>query len=340
MKKTLLIGSLAFTLAAAPALAQVSSAYSNPNNGTYNNGSNSGQNVENGSNQNGSKANVNPNNQGFNNGNPNSNNGNQAFNAAQWQQPPSVQQADRAQMQFLMRNAIGQVWMANVAMQKSNDRAVKQYAQFIANDRQQLISTLENAARQKNVNLSERPAPADVVEIAYLDHFNGPLFDQQYLQASQTMERDSLAVTRDDLASTSDLQLRNFDQRVADQFSRHMGYAGQAMNQVALTEFASNNNVGFNQGNGSENGYQAAWNGTNANGNSSGFTTNPNQGSDTAAYLNPGAGNNPNGFGAQSNNQYAQNNKPNGQNNAQAPVASKPANGNGANGSGNASKHD
>jgi predicted outer membrane protein len=114
---------------------------------------------------------------------------------------------------FLQRAAEltrAQLTLATLAHQRSASPEVMQLADRTASENQLIEQRLHHLAARRNMNVSDRLGPDQSNLVAQLSSLDGGEFDRAYIDATQLLDREQLALWDDVLRSSGDQQLAQF----------------------------------------------------------------------------------------------------------------------------------
>jgi putative membrane protein len=95
-------------------------------------------------------------------------------------------QPSPADLEFVkkaLQGSMAEVQVAQLALQKSNNDQVKQFAQRMITDHTKLIDQMKPVAMQVGVKIPSGPDKKDTAEMAKLQELSGPDFDKAYVKA-------------------------------------------------------------------------------------------------------------------------------------------------------------
>src|SRR5206468_3580989 len=79
------------------------------------------------------------------------------------------------------QDSTSEIAASQIAVNKASDPRVKQFAQQMIQDHQQLNQQLTSVAQQKGVDVPQKPDEMHVKAAAYLNQLSGRDFDREYM---------------------------------------------------------------------------------------------------------------------------------------------------------------
>jgi putative membrane protein len=141
------------------------------------------------------------------------------------------QQQDYASQSFVSKAMEGndaEIQMAQVAEQKSQSADVKQYAQKLASEHQQMNDKwLKPVAQQMGMSEPKGPSKKDKKEMAKLDGLSGQQFDTQYIQMMVTDHQKDLKAYQDEAKSAQNPSVQQIAQQGTKVIQQHLDLAEQ-----------------------------------------------------------------------------------------------------------------
>jgi putative membrane protein len=89
---------------------------------------------------------------------------------------------DKAFVKKALEGNIGEIEMGKLALQKSNDDQVKQFAQRMVDDHGKMLDELKPAAEQMGVKVPEGPSKGQMKSMDKMKALSGDAFDQAYIK--------------------------------------------------------------------------------------------------------------------------------------------------------------
>jgi putative membrane protein len=89
---------------------------------------------------------------------------------------------DKAFVKKALEGNVGEIEMGKLALQKSNDDQVKQFAQRMVDDHGKMQDELKPAAEQMGVKVPEGPSKSQMKSMDKMKALSGDAFDQAYIK--------------------------------------------------------------------------------------------------------------------------------------------------------------
>jgi putative membrane protein len=106
--------------------------------------------------------------------------------------------ADKDFVKEALQGGMAEVQMGQLALQKSNNEQIKQFAQKMVNDHAQMGEQMKPVAQQLGVKEPSGPSKKDKETIAKLQNLNGDAFDKAYVQTMlKDHKHDAMAFKRE-----------------------------------------------------------------------------------------------------------------------------------------------
>ncbi len=145
---------------------------------------------------------------------------------------------DRIFLKDALQGGIAEVQLGQLALQKSSNADVKQFAQRMVDDHTKMGDQLKPIAQQIGVKIPDGPSKKDKATIAKLQALNGDDFDKAYMKDMVKDHKDDLTDFRSEADQGSNLAVKNAANQGAGIISQHLQMAEQ-INQKTST-MASN----------------------------------------------------------------------------------------------------
>lgn len=121
-----------------------------------------------------------------------------------------------------------EVQLSQLAQQKSASADVKQYAQKVASEHQQMNDKwLKPVARQLGASEPKGPSKKEKKEIAKLDGLSGPQFDSEYIQTMMADYQKDLKDYKDEAGYAQDPNVKQIAQQAQPLITTHLELAEQ-----------------------------------------------------------------------------------------------------------------
>lgn len=136
--------------------------------------------------------------------------------------PARATARDRNFMTAAAQGGMAEVQMAQLALQKSRNQRVRDFAQMMVKDHSDLNAKLMPMATQMGVSLPTRMSTADQSALNRLSRQSGASFDRNYLNSQRTAHTKALALFQEAGTQADDVNLRNFFSQNATTISSHL----------------------------------------------------------------------------------------------------------------------
>ncbi|MBS2039840.1 DUF4142 domain-containing protein [bacterium] len=129
---------------------------------------------------------------------------------------------DRNYIIAAAQGGMAEVQMAQLALKKTNNPRVREFAQMMVKDHSDLNSRLMPMATQMGVSLPTHMSAADQGALARLSRQSSASFDRNYMATQRSAHAKALALFQDAGAQADDQNLRNFFAQNASTISTHL----------------------------------------------------------------------------------------------------------------------
>lgn len=134
---------------------------------------------------------------------------------------------------------------AQMALDKSNDPTVRNFAQQVINDHRQAEERLQALAQRKGVDITTTPSQASRSASWELGKLSGTQFNNQYFAINHAAHMKTVASFQHAAANADDPDVRQFAQQMLPTLQSHMRQAGQhAGHDMSHHNTGNNNNTG------------------------------------------------------------------------------------------------
>jgi putative membrane protein len=166
---------------------------------------------------------------------------------------PGGGQLSQQDQTFMTDNAqtdLAEVAAGHLAAQKATNPQIRQDAQTIASDHQQVLSKLQDLAGNLHVALPNAPSAEQQQQAQQLQTASGAAFDQAYVQAMIQGHQTSINHTQQEIQSGSDQQVVDFAKSYLPSAQKHLQMVQQINN--ANPPSSANPPSGVNAGSGGQ----------------------------------------------------------------------------------------
>jgi putative membrane protein len=150
---------------------------------------------------------------------------------------PQTHMADKAAVTFIASDSVGDVQLANLALQKSQTQAVRSFAQTMVADHTK--SALQAMDLAKRIGASSaKLEPSDEILIAeqHLARYKGYEFDEEWLKHEISAHQNDIDTIRDAMEVASDAGVMQFELSTLQTDEKHLGLANAAYDEVERTK--------------------------------------------------------------------------------------------------------
>jgi len=136
--------------------------------------------------------------------------------------PGKATARDRNFMVAAAQGGMAEVQMAQLALKKTNNPKVRDFAQMMVKDHSDLNAKLAPMATQLGVSLPTGMTSADAGALSRLRRQNGSTFDRNYMASQKNAHAKALALFQDAGNQADNLTLRNFFAQNANTIATHL----------------------------------------------------------------------------------------------------------------------
>jgi putative membrane protein len=143
-------------------------------------------------------------------------------------QPGGAGQLSQQDQTFMAQNAqtdLAEIAAGKLAVAHATTAQIRQTANTIMSDHQQILSQLQGLARDLHVTLPNSPDATQQQQAQQLEGASGTAFDQDYRQDLITGHQTSIAQTQQEIKSGSDQQVVNFAKSYLPGAEQHLRMA-------------------------------------------------------------------------------------------------------------------
>ena len=142
-----------------------------------------------------------------------------------------IDNADAAAMKQLAQANLNEIEGGKAAASKAQSADVKQFAQKMVNDHQQMQSELESLAKSKGVSLPQSGSLKDKAQMKVMERASGADFDKKYMeQMVKDHEKDAKEV-QDIVAKAKDPEFKAAVQKASTKIQEHLQLAQRIASQ-------------------------------------------------------------------------------------------------------------
>jgi putative membrane protein len=139
---------------------------------------------------------------------------------------------DKAFVKKALEGNIGEIEMGKLALQKSNDDQVKQFAQRMVDDHGKMQDQLKPAAEQMGVKVPDGPSKGQMKSMDKMKALSGDAFDQAYIKDMVKDHKKDDSEFKQEAQSTQNPQLKQLVTESDQTIESHL----QQIQQIAQTK--------------------------------------------------------------------------------------------------------
>lgn len=122
--------------------------------------------------------------------------------------PSAGPEADKAFLKKALEGNMAEVQMGQLALQKSSDDQVKQFAQRMVDDHGKMLDQLKPVAQQMGVKVPEGPSKGQMKSMDKMKALSGDAFDQAYIKSMVKDHKNDDSEFKQEAQSTQNPQLK------------------------------------------------------------------------------------------------------------------------------------
>lgn len=150
---------------------------------------------------------------------------------------PQTRMADKAALAFIATDSVGDVQLANLALQKSQFAAIRSFAQTMVADHTK--SALHAADLGKRIGApNAKLEPSDELLIAeqHLARYKGYEFEEEWLKHEITAHQNDIETLRDALEVATDAGVMQLELSTLQTDEKHLALANAAFDELERTK--------------------------------------------------------------------------------------------------------
>ena len=161
----------------------------------------------------------------------------QGGSAGSFPAQPQTRMADKAAVAFIASDSVGDVQLANLALQKSQTAAVRSFAQTMVSDHTRSALQAMDVAKRIGAT-SAKLEPSDELLIAqqHLARYKGYEFEEEWLKYEITAHQSDIETVRDALEVASDAGVMQLELSTLQTDEKHLGLANAAFDELERTK--------------------------------------------------------------------------------------------------------
>src|SRR5436853_4275485 len=147
------------------------------------------------------------------------------------QSDQKIDNADAAAMKQLAQANLNEIEGGKAAAAKAQSPDVKQFAQKMATDHQQMLTELETLAKSKGVALPQSGSLKDKAEMKMMERSSGADFDKKYMEQMVKDHQKDAKETQDIAAKAKDPEFKAAVQKAHSKIEEHLQLAQRIASQ-------------------------------------------------------------------------------------------------------------
>jgi len=142
-----------------------------------------------------------------------------------------IDNADASAMKQLAQANLNEIEGGKAAAAKAQSPDVKQFAQKMATDHQQMLTELETLAKSKGVALPQSGSLKDKAEMKMMERSSGADFDKKYMEQMVKDHQKDAKETQDIAAKAKDPEFKAAVQKAHSKIEEHLQLAQRIASQ-------------------------------------------------------------------------------------------------------------
>ena len=155
--------------------------------------------------------------------------------AAREDQLPSVTPAEQDFMMKTAQGHMGEIEMARIALNKSSNQEVKDYANMIERDHNNGMKVLVELMQDKNVSQPKTLTGDAQQAMSSMNGLTGPEFDREFVNTMVSEHRRILEMFRDQQASAQNLEVKDYVEATMPTLEMHLDKAQRLQSKLFST---------------------------------------------------------------------------------------------------------
>jgi putative membrane protein len=150
---------------------------------------------------------------------------------------PQTHEADKAAVTFLAQDSVGDVQLGNLALQKSQNAAVRAFAQTLVADHTRSANAAMQVARQTgDTEAKLQPSDETLIEEQHLSQYSGYRFDEEWLTHEIAMHNTDIETVRNAMEVATNVSVMQLERTALQIDEKHLHMANAALDEVERTE--------------------------------------------------------------------------------------------------------
>jgi putative membrane protein len=142
---------------------------------------------------------------------------------------------DKAVVKKALEGGMAEVQMGQLALQKSSDDQVKQFAQRMVDDHGKMVEQMKPAAQQLGVKIPDGPSKGQMKNMEKMKALSGDAFDQAYIKDMVKDHKKDSSEFKQEAQSTQNPQLKQLVTEGSQTIDSHL----QQIQQIAQAKGTS-----------------------------------------------------------------------------------------------------
>ena len=139
---------------------------------------------------------------------------------------------DKAFVKKALEGSIDEVEMGKLALQKSNDDQVKEFAQKMVDDHGKMADALKPAAQQMGVKVPDGPSKGQMKKMDKMKALQGDAFDQAYIKDMVKDHKSDVNEFKQEAQNTQNPSMKQFATQASQVIEQHL----QQIQQIAQSK--------------------------------------------------------------------------------------------------------
>jgi putative membrane protein len=157
---------------------------------------------------------------------------NRGVEAAKEGEPPSVSPAEQDFMMKAEQAHLGEIEMARLALQKSDNNDVRDYAGMIQKHHNGALKDLADLMQKKNVPQAKALAADSKQGMDELNKLLGPEFDREFMNIMVSDHEKAVGMFRDQQATVQNPDVKDYVEDLLPQLQKHLDKAHELQSRL------------------------------------------------------------------------------------------------------------
>jgi predicted outer membrane protein len=150
---------------------------------------------------------------------------------------PQTRMADKAAVAFITSDSVGDVQLANLALQRAQSAAARSFAQtMVADHTRSALQAMDLAKRIGASNAKLEPSDELLIAEQHLVRYKGYEFEEEWLKHEITAHQSDIDTVRDALEVASDAGVIQLELSTLQTDEKHLGLANAAFDELERTK--------------------------------------------------------------------------------------------------------